>query len=633
MNHLLRTGALASVCLAESAAFVLAAPVDETASTFYELNEAGQNAIAKRDYALSEHYFEKAKAAALNENHPEWIRDMDAQRSALYINAGEPSRAIFILEPYVGKDASNHMLADYLQALMLCGRFSDLTNAYKTYIANIPDFPVYGLQMAGDSYLRQKKYKEAIGVYESILSKTTVENAPYAQLGYAYSLAKLNKKDEAIAAYSKVANINERLNNIIISDAETFLADGRINIARKMFALLGITDKEKEDYSLRYANSLVNVSKDFQDDTLNYRRDEIMSDRSYNHEANKILKRLEKSDDEAIAHKASLVRADNFLNEEMYADAHKRLSSALSKDNKEPAALAVLGEYERLNFNSLETYYSTSMDDKRNHIQTLGVDYDTYLGDNFFLNAAVSKKWMEDDDINVSFWQESLGLTKHFENFRIKGEYLGYQNISSKHGYEFQASYDFNDIMKMTYSYGRRAHENPAAVDAGITEDYHEINIKHQLNHLTNLEGSYKYAKLSDDNKYKGYELSLTHLIRVKHNFSDRIILNYSHEAYDFESFYDSPWRRVEYGFTLGRKWNLPKQDAVLEMLLGFNWGHDNDEGTGFSPSVTLLYTKQFAHDQQLKVAAIYNRYFNQTYDPGKRKDAYGFSVSYNWNW
>lgn len=625
MSKWIKAGALASVCMVGSSSFASAAIVED-AQTFDECNALGMESISKHDFVAAEAYFKKAKEIATRENRLDLVQEMDARRAARYIHEGAPDRSVIILTPYIKTGVNKFMLADYLQALRTANKYDQVIAVYQQMPQDMQTVPTYGLQMVGDSYLRKQKFKEAADVYVEVLKKDTLEKAPYAQLGYAYCLAKLGKQEESLKEYAKIANKEERFNNVIVSDGDTFLADGRIHFARKLFALL-----EGEKYRLKYAQSLVSTSKDFQDDTLNFKRDEILSNRDYSHEANKLLNKLEKSENQDIAYKAKLARTANFMQQELYADADKRININEAKSNLDIQNM--LGDKARTTFNSLSVFYENSIDNKRNREQSIGAEYETYLGNNTFLEAEAGHKWMQDDSEHKSFWLESVALAKKFEDFQIRAEVLGYQNIDTNLGYELSFNYDFNDVTKMSYAYGKRPHEHVAAVKSGIDEKYHSFMITHQLNHLTTLEGKYENAKLSDGNHYKGYDLSTTHLIRIRHNFSDKVRVYYSNSDYSFESDYDSPWYRVEYGLAWIRKWNLPDQDAVLEMQTSLAWGHDNDDRTGFVPSIGLTYVREFAKNQQLRIGAVYHRYFNQSADDSKRKDAYGFAVSYNWKW
>ena len=632
-----RIGFLTSLCLLEGVALAQAAPVDGTAvaGSFADLKDAGMAAIERQDYVAAEADFRKARALALQEGRTDLVTELDARRAARYINAGEASRAEIILAPYVKPGVDKFMLADYFLALRLCNQPRKVLSLYNEYVKEPADFPAYGLQTVGDVCLRQGKYRQAIEIYGEVLKRDKPEDVPFVQLGYAYSLARLGKKTQALEAYGKLANKNPRWDNIIAMDGEAMLGLGRISTARKMFALLGKDDRERERYDLRYARSLVDADHDYQNEALNFRRDEILSGRSYRHEAEKILKRLQRSEDEEIAAAARTLRASNFLKGNLYADSRALLQAGLEEDPGDMAVQAVLGEYDRTVFNSLTTYYENSLDNKRNLIQGAGLNYEGYLGGNTFFEAGFGRRWLQDDTLREALWQESFALERSFENWRLRGEWLGYQGTKHKQGFELSLGYDLNDLTSLSYAWGRRLHEHAAAVRDGITEHYHELSLRHQLNHLTALEGHYGWASLSDDNKYRNYGLSLSYLLGVRHNFSDRLRLQYEHGSYDREADYDSPWRRVSYGAVFTRKWNLPRQNAYLEWQTGLEWGHDNDEGTGFVPSLGLNYVKNLPHNQQLQVGAVYYRYFNQIADADNRRrnDGCSVNVSYSWRW
>jgi tetratricopeptide (TPR) repeat protein len=230
----------------------------------------------------------------LENNDQEAIFDMDMRRAAQYIHSNEPSRAEIILRPYVKPGANKFILSDYMMALRACNQPNKVLEIYNTCVTDKENFPAYGTQVVGDVLLRQGKFKDAAEIYSKILAKEKVENVPFVQLGYSYCLAKLNRKEESVAAYKKVADLNvERYNNIICMDCDALLAAGRINTARKIMSLLA---ENNEKYQLRYAKGLVNVGADYEEKSSNFCRDEILLGRDYKHEAEKILRKLEPRD-------------------------------------------------------------------------------------------------------------------------------------------------------------------------------------------------------------------------------------------------------------------------------------------------------------------------------------------------
>lgn len=628
-------GILTGLCLMESVCCVgLAAPINDVGGELATLNEAGQASIRQRDYVAAERYFRQAREKAELMGRMDFVEEMDARRAAMYINDGEPSRAVFILQPYIKPGVNKFILSDFLMALRAANQPQEVIKVFHEHVNNWQEFPVYGLQIVGDVYLRQGKYKEACTIYEHILSREKVADVPYVQLGYAYALAQQEKNKEAVAAYEKVANMAPRYNNIIVGDGEAFIAEGRVGIARRMFALLGKADREKELYQLLYAQCLVNVGKDYENESQNFRRDEYMMNRSYYHEANNILRRLAKSHNEEIVHEAQVTLTANDIHKDLLADSHKRLQEMLDKDSNDVLALSVMNEYERVQLHSLTISYENSVDDKRNRNQNMGMSFDSYLGHDFYGTIESNRNWMQDDDRRTAYWENSLGLRKNYSWGEIGGEWICYDGTSARNGYSIFTEFEFGDVTKMDFTFGRRVHDHVGTVAAGIRENYRQVTLSHNLTRKTSLAGYYLWADLMDGNRYKEYGININHLLQVKHNYSDRLLASYSRGKYDREVwFYDSPWRRDAYTLGFSRKWNLPKSNEIWQWLMNFSWGRDNDEGVGFSPNMRLEYVKDLPQNQQLKVGATLYKYFHQPEREGRRNTGCLVDVSYNWGW
>ena len=628
-------GILTGLCLMESVCCVgLAAPINDVGGELATLNEAGQASIRQRDYVAAERYFRQAREKAELMGRMDFVEEMDARRAAMYINDGEPSRAVFILQPYIKQGVNKFILSDFLMALRAANQPQEVIKVFHEHVNNWQEFPVYGLQIVGDVYLRQGKYKEACTVYEHILSREKVEDVPYVQLGYAYALVHRGKNKEAVAAYAKTANLAPRYNNIIVGDAEAFIAEGRVGLARRMFALLGKDDREKEAYQLQYAQCLVNVGKEYENESQNFRRDEYMTNRSYYHEASNILGRLAQSQDEEIAHEAQVTQAANDIHNDLLAGSHKRLQEMLDEDSDDMLALASMGEYEQVQLHSLTTAYENSVDDKGNREQSLSLSFESYLGQDFYGTIESSRNWLQDDDRRKAYWENSLGLRKKFSWGEIGGEWIRYDGTHAKNGYSLFTEFEFSDVTKLTFAFGRRLHEHVGTVEAGIRENYRQVTLNHNLTRKTSLNGHYLWADLTDGNKYTEYGININHLLQVKHNYSDRLLASYSHGKYDQEVWlYDSPWRRDDYSVGFSRKWNLPQRSESWQWLMNLSWGRDNDERMGFAPNMRLEYVKDLPHNQQLKVGATLYKYFRQPEVDRRRSTGYLVDVSYNWGW
>ncbi len=631
--------ALAALCFMESVcAWGQASPIEQGANKedkdFVLLNQAGQEAIRHRDYVLAEHRFREARESAMAADRSDFVRDMDARRAAMYINDGEPSRAVLILSPYIKTGVDKYMLSDYLLALRMTNQPKEAVKIFEEYVQDWQEFPVYGLQSMGDLYLRQGKYNRACAVYEHILTREKMENVPYVQLGYALALARQGKRGKAAEAYRKMANLSPRYNNVIAGDGAAFIAEGRVGLARKLFAYLGTTEPEREYWQLQYAQSLVQAGRDYDNNALNFKRDERLADRSYYHEAAKLLRQLIHSQDEDIAHEAQAAIAVNKMHNELLADSRRGLQDMLDKDNDDMLALAAGGEYERLQLYNLQAGYESSLDDKRNREQTASIDYDSYWGQNFYLSREYARHWLQDDGRSATFWESTIGLRKKYDWGEIAGEGIRYDGAGVKSGYSLSAGYDFSDVTHLHYQLGRRLHNHAGTVREGIRENYQEISVLHQLTPQTSLQGSYQWANLTDQNEYWEYNVGLNHLVQIKHNYSDRLQLSYGHSKYEREIwFYDSPWRRVEYMAGWVRKWNLPRKNVTWQWQSNLSWSRDNDERMSFSPAMRLAYRKEFPHNQSLELGGTYRKYYRQTGQSKRRHDGYALDISYNWGW
>ena len=177
---------LAGLMLVESICMpVYAAAVnDENGEALQDmdsLNRLGQEAIKRQDYAEAENYFRRAREEAERNGSRDFIKEMDARRAAMYINSNEPSRAEIILAPYLGKGMDMYMLSDYLMALRFNNKPEEAMAVFERYVTDWSSMPVYGLQNAGDIYLRQKRYEKARDIYLHILTREKAEDVPFVQ--------------------------------------------------------------------------------------------------------------------------------------------------------------------------------------------------------------------------------------------------------------------------------------------------------------------------------------------------------------------------------------------------------------------------------------------------------------------
>ena len=615
------------VCAATAAALLgftgvaSAAPADD-------LERMGMEAVARADFATAESLFAQAREAG----GAQFAMDMDARLGAVYIHADEPGRAVVVLEPYVLADTANgRMISDYLTALRAIGQSKKLVQVFRDHVPDWTQMPVYGLECVAAVYLRANAYTDALKVYEHILTRAQPVEVPYVQLGYAYTLARLGRDDAAVEAYAAVANLAPRYTKIVEGDAAAFVADGRVVLARRLYALLDGDEHAQAEHKLAYATTLVRVDADLENEVLNHRRDQRANPRGHHHEAAKLLRDLVNNDDPRIAHDARLLRAEDALSVGRLADAKRGVDELLAVDNHDAQALTLSGELGRTRRNEVHTEFSSSLDNHRSRRTVLGVDYEGYVGGNLYALAGVEHRWLGDDDDRARLWRSTVGLRRVYTWGEVEGMFVRSDGDQRFNGFQLALTHDFNDVTHLRVEGGRRLVDNAGAVVAGIHENFQAAELEYRLSPRTTVRGGLEWTQMSDDNRYFGFTLGANHLLRIKHNFADRLELTYAQGHYSRSTdMYDSPDRRQEVALNFMREWSLPRHGVTWRWRTALGWGRDDDEPWGFAPSTQVEYVKQFTDDQRLTVGLGLYKYFRQT--STRRNDGFSFTVSYDWS-
>lgn len=599
------------------------------------LVEQALDAMNRKDYVEAEGYFSRAKTLLAGRKNG--ARDLDARRAALYIRSGEAGRAVRILKPYAdSRTATPHMFSDYLAALRGDNQAKQAVKAFHAYGKDWSGLPSYGLETMGDLYLRAGDFGRAHEIYGTILSRG--DTLPYVQLGDAYACAMLGKEKRALSLYQQVlseSKYSPRMENAAAADGAAYLQSGKLTMARKTFGLLGKNPEEKEQYQLQYGKALVGANGDLNSSRLNFRRDMLLGGRDYTYEARKVLEPLTRSKNPDVALSARTALVKNTLNEGRYASAEKQLDGLFQSDNDAPEVLATAAENDTRLEHSAGTYYSSRLDNKRNHESDVGVNYGQYLGDNLSLDAGWEYRRLQDGRLHASYHQESAGLSWKYARGEMGAAYA-YFGSDWKNGYNAYVNYDFNDVTSAGFSLGRRPHDAAGAVNRHITEDYKSISLDSLISDRLKLSLGYEWADLSDDNRYWGMSLSGNYGLSQKHNYYDSLPFVFGRSHYRRRSdYYDSPGRSNYYGLGWRRQWNIDSKERYWAWTNMLGGGHDDNEREGFSPSTRLELIQDLPKNQRLRAAAQYNWYFHQDPDAAwnRRNNGYLFELSYEIGW
>ena len=587
-------------------------------------------AMERNDFIAAEKYFAQTKNEA-PADLVNYSRDIDARRAAMYIQRRENDRAVIILKPYVETgQATPNMLSDYLTALRFDNKQQEAETVFKTYCTDWQEMPLYGLQNMGDLYLRAGRFKEADEIYKHIMSRGDIG---WVQLGHAYCLAKQGNDEAALKQYEEILVSHPELTNAVANDADTYIRQQNIRLARKIYASLGSSPEEKARYQLRYADMLSAVStEDLGNPSLNFQRDEALNGYDYYHEAQDIYHQLAAKEDTALAAKAGMAKNDALRG--LYATAKDEIKEVekIAPDAPETyKAQSAMDDYKQF---SLHGFYNGSLDYKRNRGSEIGYELTGYYDWNLYGSSSLTYHRLEDEAEKASYtkrhnaliWQHKYGQASIF--------YDRYNERYDADGLGGGFTFELNDLATVSYETGHRPHEAAGALRAGIDERYHAVRYEQKVNPKLNFGLEYEWTKLSDDNKYRNYGVDGSYILSTGKAFRDKLLFNYSYGKYDKNSdFYDSPYRSINYSAGFSRKWFVPKHERTWEWITNLGWGRDDQESWQFAPRTRLEFAQNLPADQQLVLGFEYNWRQNNDDDERYRHNGYVFDINYYMEW
>lgn len=599
-----------------------AVQAEDRAAEISRHESAGMEALGRSDYVLGEQEFSLAKAASGDDFVQ--IRKLDEERAAMYIRRRANDTAIKILQPYIDSvSATPNMYSDYLIAL----RYDNRTKEAEKYFLLCPytrdELPVYGVQAVADMYFRNRKYKQAEELYTYLLTRS---DDGFIRMGRAYSLAQMGKENAALQEYEAVAASTPRLMSFIAGDADGLIAEGRVNLARKIYRLLGESPAEKDAWQFRYAQvlSAANEDKDFL-------HEEVLGDKRFYHEANAIFRRLALNPEYEAEAKAHL--AHNYIRRNMYASGENLIREFAGENDA--ALFNVQSANDQRQNNYLYTHYTVGMDRDRNRADDMGVDYEGYIGNDFWLDVNYHTDILNDDSRRAVYGHYYTGLAWLYERGRLRLGYDLFNGAASLNALLAGAEYEFNDVTALSFTTGKRPHGTASAVRMGIDERYYETALRTYLTPRWQLMLSGDVSLLTDSNRYFSYGAEAVYNLDAKLPYRDLLLFGYNRSGYSWNSDdYDSPYKRIDLTAGWSRKWNITQLYRTWELITTLGWSKDNDESFGFAPSLRLEFTQQTAPHQELHAGISYTWYQKESEtDTDRRRNSYLMDVGYTWTW
>lgn len=561
------------------------------------------------DYSGAEEHMEKAlsEVAKGPEAEAKW-RDLEGEFAAQLIQANEAGAAAQRLRPYVYTGtASPKMAGNYFFALRMAGKLD--TAEFERLYSDWSELPLYGLQAVGDTYFRQRHYQQAEKLYAYILQKDPTQ--VFVRAAYAYCLAMRDAQERSVEQYHIC--LKEQLPRVqaaVAADGMSFVASGKIHLARQIFALLGNTPEEKRKFQFQYAQAL--------------------SLQGYPLEAKEIYQRLEK--DPAVSQKAADGLAANAIRQGLYQDAADLLREL---EQAGPAYSEARILYASRQKGFLGAWFQRTADYKGNDNHAYGLYSESYLDRNVYFTLESERDHLKKEDFSAQFRRNSFGVSWRYDRGRIdiarslaSGEY-------DKGQWRYFAQYGFNDRSTLSLTAGHRAHMEAGAVQEGVDESFRLLRWRQQLDERNLLELEYEWAALSDGNGYDAYGVSWTHNTKSTPRRIDNLLLRYGWSGYaQAADAYEAPALRVNTGLGFSRKWLLPENGRTWEWILMTDWGRDNDEPMDFTPYTRVVLTQDLPEHQALSVGLEYGWRTNRLEDNSDLLHGYHqIDFNYSWEW
>ncbi len=589
-------------------------------------------AMDRNDFIEAEKDFSLAKQNA-PVGKPDYVRDIDAVRAAMYIQHRENDRAVNILRPYVEHgQATMNMISDFLTALRFDNKQKEAIADFKKYCPDLSKVPVYGLQNMADLYLRAGKYPEALKLYDAILPRADLG---YVRMGRAYCLAMLGQEGKAFAEYQQIVQKYPNLQQAVAGDGTTFLRIGKLNIARKVYGLLGNTTEEKQAYQLQYANALATVDEEVGNAGQDFKQSEIRDGRVYYHESQQIFRKLA-AEKKGLSYAADMGIAGNQVRKGLFADADHLLKRLNREDSENVLGYAAnMANVRRLE-SEYHVYYQAGMDYQKNRSEEMGRNYQRYLGGNLYGSTGTSHHSLHDANTRTSYNQNTAGLSYRFDRGQVDAIYGIYSGDGNLHAMTNRLMYEFNDLATLSFSTGRRPHGTAGAVKAGIKERFHTLRWEQILNDRWHFGLEYDWNSLTDGNRYRNYAWDGTYALMATTVYRDKLLFSFSRGVYDWSSdTYDSPGRRIDFAGGWSRKWIIPRKDRTWEWITMLSWGHDNNDTNGFEPSTRLELTQSLKGEQSVVLGFEYGWRKNTNTDDtlNRRSTSFQFDINYNIGW
>lgn len=557
------------------------------------------------------------KALALSQSKDQQL-DMRNQLAGEYIRREQFSAAIAALQPAIDdKSATPRMQSDYIFALRLDG---DAQRAIKEGVrlwSEPANIPAYGIQALADAYLRNSQPKEALVLYNGLLSRKSGEiNRKDVLSGRAYALFLDGQVSAGKSAYSQLLTEFPTLADTAASDAAALMELGRFWPGKELFKLVIGKFPQQRSYRQQYA--------------LLLSRKNMPREASAEYEA---LAKL--PDSQPIAGAGLAVTA---LSADDYSAARKGIEQLKDASNKNPLVAQAKENFAERPLTTLALNSISQQDYKGKQNSDLSLSGEKRLSDNLSSSSSFTVARRNDAAAKTisNYATQASGLVYRDLNHEASLAWNRYNGDISGNGYQFRYSRFFGDQSNISLEASRSPFDDASAIRAGIFQTNQRLSFNRSLGVKDSYTVALNQSALSDGNSVFGYDGIWNHIYYDKNALVSSWYFSFNRSSYKYQTvnnlptIYESPALRENYELGLRRHWSKPW--GYIEHLAALNWNRDKGETFSFAPYNRLEYGYRFAKDQWLVLGFEYGLRTSQS-TSGLQFSYRKYELNYHQTW
>ena len=561
------------------------------------LSRASMFMLAKQ-YSAAVSDFEKALSLTPSDDSGiNSRRKINYQMAVSYIRAGEESRAIILLKPYMQDGTADiWMQGDYISALRLM-------NDYKTAIlegerlwTDYGKVPNFGLQSLGDSYLKVGKIQNAKKIYELILQREP--NSINVKLSLAYSYMLEGKLGKGLDLYRQILKDDPKRAEVILDDGYDFVAKNRYAAGKSIYKLI----------AEQFPNALI-----FRQEMASSFADNEMPRQAYEQYA--FLAKLPGGD--LVGH-AGMVDSSVLVGD--YQSAGRVVGVLREQYAKNAISQAAVSSFEHRRRGGLNSTYTYTSDYKGIGSGQFIATTDQNIGGSYSVLTSLGINHMTDREDavneNSTLKSRSLGLQYLGMKYDAKAWFDSYQSKGTFTGYRIFNNYYFDDHSIVNFNFEKAPVLDVQALNPGNTElrrimmKNYTVGITRKIGTKDTYAFNFTRGFYSDNNQVNNYDMRWDRVLfdHDKKSLERFIALsrtNYKEQQINgIETVYESPTVREYLGVGLTEHWNIPK--GYWEATTCLALGRDRPDPYDFEPSFRLEYGHDFSPYHHLIVGAEY---------------------------